>query len=761
MTEVNSLSPVANGTKKRLPLLKGDQRSCSSKYDSLIDVLSSSGNLLVWGVDDGDLSRHVTNGTITFLQDDSLEIYRTASTGGTTNLQSNLQIYRIRYCTNNTDGATDNRWRFPENVKSTVWDAILVDIPSGCFAEKTSTIKSIDLSVQLATDQLQKHLSKRVHIFVNISNQPRDKENHLSFSDSWKTLRMQPMDANFSDPCHPLHFVLKQNEFSLPNGTSRPFQVTTTEGTDWTVLVIVVDQFYEYFLNWLAHYKKLILNHLDVIVVAGDESSMKKLLVEPRLPAHFQVDATSVITEGVGSIPSSYGRSIETAQVHSISKRLQSGQNIIYTDVRTVWLSDPIPLIESLQDSDIIAGADGTTPQVESPRYTARFLVIRTNERSKSFMKEWKAALQSSKWNEATFNSLMNRGLIHAKPFPPYEFQNGSDFCSPQPEHPPEKAVIVHSIDKSPHLKQNLRFHNKTLWLLGQNESVSCEPGCNGALLTMTATLFMAEKGTQKFGIQLNTLKAITQLRPEVDIVVFSTGQDVHDVCKSLGIRVVEDFGTNPYGTPFLHSLFQRLETDFSQMSTFIGYMNADIIFDSNLVLTLRAIKEARDRMELKRRILLVGRRINVEMASSFSDDHPDSFNNSTDIDSYVSRLKSRGRLFGTNAEDFFIVTPGTFVWKEVPEFVIGRPGYDNWLVDYVYHKANSSDLIDVTTTVPAIHQTGKDGNGAGHKKKKPDRSWNRDRAKKKQYDHGRTSFARWTTAWGKHKSSVILRKRK
>ena len=375
-------------------------------------------------------------------------------------------------------------------------------------------------------------------------------------------------------------------------------------------------------------------------------------------------------------------------------------------------------------------------------------------------MKEWRIALQSSKWNEGTFNILMYRAFVHRISFPPAEFQNGSEFCSPLPQHPPEKAVVVHSIDKSPHLKTKIRCHNRTMWLLGQNESVGCEQACNTSLLTMTTTLLPANKGTQKYGIQVNTLKAITKLRPEVDIVVFSKAQEVHDMCRLLGIRVVEDFGTNPYGTPFLHSLFQELEADVSQMSTFIGYMNADIIFDSNLVLTLRAIKETRDRMELKRRILLVGRRINIEMAISFSNDHPDSFNTSTSIDSYVSRLKSRGKLFGNNAEDFFIVTPGTFVWKEIPEFVIGRPGYDNWLVDYMYHRANSSDLIDVTSTVPAIHQTGKDGNGAGHKMKKPDRSWNRDRGNK-QYDHGRISFARWMTSWGKANNSVILRRRK
>jgi hypothetical protein len=386
-----------------------------------------------------------------------------------------------------------------------------------------------------------------------------DKDDLLHFSEYQKTLRLRSIDTNFSHPCHPAHFVLKRSDFSFPvsERNMKPFEVTAVESPDWTVLVIVFDHFYEYFLNWLAHYRKLILSHLDVVIVAGDDLAVKKLRAEPRIPANFHLVDTSVGTETAGSIPSSYGRSIEVAQVHSISEWLERGQNIIYTDIRTVWLSDPVPLIQSLQEIDIIADADGSTSGAETPRYNTRFLAIRTNERTIAFMKEWRIALQSSKWNEGTFNILMYRAFVHRISFPPAEFQKGSEICSPLPQHPPEKAVVVHSIDKSPHLKTKIRCHNRTMWLLGQNESVGCEQACNTSLLTMTTTLLPANKGTQKYGIQVNTLKAITKLRPEVDIVVFSKAQEVHDMCRLLGIRVVEDCGTNPYGTPFLHSLFQ------------------------------------------------------------------------------------------------------------------------------------------------------------------------------------------------------------
>ena len=81
--------------------------------------------------------------------------------------------------------------------------------------------------------------------------------------------------------------------------------------------------------------------------------------------------------------------------------------------------------------------------------------------------------------------------------------------------------------------------------------------------------------------------------------------------------------------------------------------------------------------------------------------------------DALVHQMMPRAVPFQDDAQDFFIVSRNGFPWDSIPDFVIGRPGYDNWLVDYVYH--NGIDSVDVTKTLHAIHQTGIDGNMAGH----------------------------------------------
>ncbi|KAK3085491.1 hypothetical protein FSP39_004155 [Pinctada imbricata] len=76
---------------------------------------------------------------------------------------------------------------------------------------------------------------------------------------------------------------------------------------------------------------------------------------------------------------------------------------------------------------------------------------------------------------------------------------------------------------------------------------------------------------------------------------------------------------------------------------------------------------------------------------------------------------KSRGKLFTSYAEDFFI-TMKNYPWKEIPELVIGRRAYDNWLV--LNARKRKFTTVDITATSYAVHQTTKAGNFEGHNHK-------------------------------------------
>ena len=67
--------------------------------------------------------------------------------------------------------------------------------------------------------------------------------------------------------------------------------------------------------------------------------------------------------------------------------------------------------------------------------------------------------------------------------------------------------------------------------------------------------------------------------------------------------------------------------------------------------------------------------------------------------DNYIESLGENSILFQTNAEDYFIFTKDTIPWNDIEDIVIGRPGYDNYLVDYMYHHQNEISLIDTTNS--------------------------------------------------------------
>jgi hypothetical protein len=190
-----------------------------------------------------------------------------------------------------------------------------------------------------------------------------------------------------------------------------------------------------------------------------------------------------------------------------------------------------------------------------------------------------------------------------------------------------------------------------------------------------------------------------------------------------------KDTKTNKYGVPVLKELFLHIMRQFPHASTYT-YVNADILMDA------RGFLDTVNTVKVVGEFLMVGRRTNVQWNVHDSVD-----NASFDF----NRKFEGGELFRIDAQDYFTVSPHAVDWQSFPAFVIGRPGYDNWLVDHVFHK-ETVWLIDATRTVRAIHQSDSDGDFSGLTRKmdEKDRQWNRDLGS--SFDHGTTVFAKWTT---------------
>lgn len=82
-----------------------------------------------------------------------------------------------------------------------------------------------------------------------------------------------------------------------------------------------------------------------------------------------------------------------------------------------------------------------------------------------------------------------------------------------------------------------------------------------------------------------------------------------------------------------------------------------------------------------------------------------------TNLDSLQETVDKRGELFIYDAEDVFIVTP-QYTWDPVPDLVIGRVSYDNWIV--AYSLCSGITVIDIAKTTLMVHQTTDRGNFEG-----------------------------------------------
>ena len=151
-------------------------------------------------------------------------------------------------------------------------------------------------------------------------------------------------------------------------------------------------------------------------------------------------------------------------------------------------------------------------------------------------------------------------------------------------------------------------------------------------------------------------------------------------------------------------------------------------------------------------RTMVVGRRTNVLLGNNthllYQPEH-------------VTKLaRQRGRLFGADAEDYFFIAFNDFPWNRVPNVIIGRPAYDNFLVGRAIQE--NVTVVDATATLLAFHQTGSDEDFAGFRNK--DSRFNIIRIGLYNYGAGLTTSARYETVFAVeevcNRTEVVLEER-
>jgi hypothetical protein len=185
--------------------------------------------------------------------------------------------------------------------------------------------------------------------------------------------------------------------------------------------------------------------------------------------------------------------------------------------------------------------------------------------------------------------------------------------------------------------------------------------------------------------IQRNAIQSWMHLK-DVEVVLIGDEPGIPELASEFGLRNVQDVSRDEKGIPLVSSVMQVGHT-YSD-SPLLCFANADMILMSDLVRAAQKVSEQVGNF------LMVGQRWNLDQTGplDFSGD-------------WESRLRldvaQRGEFYSPWGIDYFVFP--RHLYTDVPDFTIGRPAWDNWMV---YHARTTFGMaIDATRDILAVHQ--------------------------------------------------------
>jgi len=186
--------------------------------------------------------------------------------------------------------------------------------------------------------------------------------------------------------------------------------------------------------------------------------------------------------------------------------------------------------------------------------------------------------------------------------------------------------------------------------------------------------------------IQRNAILSWIALGDEVEVLLLGDEEGLGEFAAEFGIRQIKDIKCNELGTPLVSSLFDTARENSN--TELLAYVNADIILLPDFIST------SKEMLRQQEKFLLVGQRYDLDITEELNFDG----NWKKMIE---DELKGGGRLHPPSGSDYFIYTRN--VYLKVPDFTIGRAGWDNW---FIYHAVTQPWMaIDVTGSITVVHQ--------------------------------------------------------
>lgn len=186
---------------------------------------------------------------------------------------------------------------------------------------------------------------------------------------------------------------------------------------------------------------------------------------------------------------------------------------------------------------------------------------------------------------------------------------------------------------------------------------------------------------------QINALRSWLQLVPRPEIILFGKDEGVADVAVRHRLRHAPGIRCSPTGTPLVSHAFEMAQELAG--GELLCYLNADIILFQDF---MGAVEQLRPAMYP---VLLVGRRWDFPVWTEID------FSRGDWSGELLAKVKAKGVMHQCTGIDYFAFNRG--LYRDLPDFLVGRPGWDNWFLWYA--KEHGAKLVDGTRLITAIHQ--------------------------------------------------------
>jgi hypothetical protein len=187
--------------------------------------------------------------------------------------------------------------------------------------------------------------------------------------------------------------------------------------------------------------------------------------------------------------------------------------------------------------------------------------------------------------------------------------------------------------------------------------------------------------------IQRNAVRSWARLEPRPQIILLGADDGTAEMAAEVGARHLPEVAASPSGAPMFDDVLAQGQRH-AHAGT-VCFVNADIVLTPEWMRAVHTVARWRPRF------LMVGRRWNFDVTE------PLDFAPADWADRLVADARARGSLATNMFIDYFVFPRGML--SDIPPFVIGRPGYDNWLLWSV--RRQRIPLVDATRAAPVVHQ--------------------------------------------------------